>query len=77
MYLIVNLVFSHLGFWSGNLFLFVPFPDRCLLVPFYVLYDSNLTTYMSFLQRHWIEYYRILVVVICRVAIYFTFIDSC
>ena len=27
-YLIVNLVFSHLGFWSGNLL-----PDRCLLVP--------------------------------------------
>ena len=33
-YLIVNLVFSHLGFWSGNLFLIAPFPDRCLLVPF-------------------------------------------
>ena len=35
MYLIVNLVFSHLGFWSGNLFLIAPFPDRCLPVPFY------------------------------------------
>ena len=35
-YLIVNLVFSHLGFWSGNLFLIAPFPDRCLRVPFYV-----------------------------------------
>ena len=34
-YLIVSLVFSHLGFWSGNLFLIVPFPDLCLLVPFY------------------------------------------
>ena len=33
-YPIVNLVFSHLGFWSGNLFLIAPFPDRCLLVPF-------------------------------------------
>ena len=32
-YLIVSLVFSHLGFWSGNLFLIAPFPDRCLLVP--------------------------------------------
>ena len=32
--LIVSLVFSHLGFWSGNLFLIAPFPDRCLLVPF-------------------------------------------
>ena len=33
-YLIVSLVFSRLGFWSGNLFLIAPFPDRCLLVPF-------------------------------------------
>ena len=30
-YLIVSLVFSHLGFWSGNLFLIAPFPDLCLL----------------------------------------------
>ena len=29
----VSLVFSHLGFWSGNLFLIAPFPDLCLLVP--------------------------------------------
>ena len=33
-YLIVGLVFSRLGFWSGNLFLIAPFPDLCLLVPF-------------------------------------------
>ena len=33
--LIVSLVFSHLGFWSGNLFLIAPFPDLCLLVPFW------------------------------------------
>ena len=26
-YLIVNLVFFHLGFWSGNPFLVAPFPD--------------------------------------------------
>ena len=31
--LIVNLVFSHLGFWNGHLFLIAPFPDRCLPVP--------------------------------------------
>ena len=31
--LIVSLVFFHLGFWSGNLFLIAPFPDLCLLVP--------------------------------------------
>ena len=35
-YLIVSLVFSHLGFWSGNLFLIAPFPDLCLHVPFYI-----------------------------------------
>ena len=34
-YLIVGLVFSRLGFWSGNLFLTAPFPDLCLLVPSY------------------------------------------
>ena len=39
-YLIVSLVFSHLGFWSGNLFLIAPFPDLCLLVPF--SYNTNL-----------------------------------
>ena len=33
-YLVVSLVFSHLGFWSRNLFLIAPFPDLCLLVPF-------------------------------------------
>ena len=32
-YLIVNLVFSHLGFWSGNLSLVAPLPDHCLLLP--------------------------------------------
>ena len=34
-YLIVSLVFSHLGFWSGSLFLVAPFPDLCLLVLFF------------------------------------------
>ena len=46
-YLIVSLVFSHLGFWSGNLFLIAPFPDLCLLVPFshdaaHLVYESRL-----------------------------------
>ena len=36
--LIVSLGFSHLGFWSGNLFLIAPFPDLCLLVPFPTMY---------------------------------------
>ena len=31
-YLILNLVFSHLSFWSGNFFLVVPFPEYCLLL---------------------------------------------
>ena len=35
-YLIVGLVFSHIGFWSGNLFLISPFPNLCLLVRFHV-----------------------------------------
>ena len=39
-YLIVSLVFSHLGFWSGNLFLIAPFPDLCLLVPFCKNYEE-------------------------------------
>ena len=40
-YLIVSLVFSHLGFWSGNLFLIAPFPDLCLLVPYKGVYISQ------------------------------------
>ena len=40
-YLIVNLVFSNLGFWSENLFLIAPFPDRCLLVPFMVHLNNH------------------------------------
>ena len=40
-YLIVSF-FSHLGFWSGNLFLIAPFPDLCLLVPFYMFCISNI-----------------------------------
>ena len=39
-YLIVSLVFSHLGFWSGNLFLIAPFPDLCLLLHFFFQYQK-------------------------------------
>ena len=51
-YLIVTLVFSHLGFWSGNLFLIASFPDLCLLVPFstipYHCHDTlSLTRYRN------------------------------
>ena len=40
-YLTVSLVFSHLGFWSGNLFLIAPFPDLCLLLPFYTTQTTS------------------------------------
>ena len=34
-YLSVINFFPPLGLWSGNFFLIAPFPDHCLLVPFY------------------------------------------
>ena len=39
--LIVGLVFSRLGFWSGSLFLIAPFPDLCLLVPFFGISNTS------------------------------------
>ena len=45
--LIVGLVFSHLGFWSGNIFLIAALLDLCLLVPFnievYIRINKNKT----------------------------------
>ena len=57
-YLIVGLVFSHLGFWSGNLFLIAPFPDLCLLVPFY---DKLLSRYGLFVKvtHQYIQFYSV------------------
>ena len=53
-YLIVSLVFSHLGFWSGNLFLIAPFPDLCLLVPFRMVYTyRNLLGLLEFAIMLW------------------------
>ena len=49
-YLIVSLVFSHLGFWSGNLFLIAPFPDLCLLVPLYSC-TRNKNTYLAHMSN--------------------------
>ena len=43
-YLIVSLVFSHLGFWSGNLSLIAPFPDLCLLVPFFQIFTNAVSS---------------------------------
>ena len=52
-YLIVSLVFSHLGFWSGNLFLIAPFPDLCLLVPLHkYFFDMQLFKNSEF---GWVE----------------------
>ena len=48
--LIVNLVFSHLGFWSGNFFLIAPFPDHCLLVFFFIDYYTS--SFSSFNEKH-------------------------
>ena len=41
--------FSHLGFWSGNLFLVAPFPDLCLLVPYHKLRK----TFSKFYRTHY------------------------
>ena len=63
-YLIVSLFFSHLGFWSGNLFLIAPFPDLCLLVPFHrifilftISYDIRLVR--CFLTSTRYQYFKI------------------
>ena len=40
-YLIVSLVFSHLGVWSGSLFLIAHFPDLCLLVLFVQISENE------------------------------------
>ena len=50
--LIVSLVFSHLGFWSGNLFLIAPFPDLCLLVPFQHNRIISAYTQLKFSKLH-------------------------
>ena len=50
--LIVILVFSHLGFWSGNLFLIVPFPDLCLLVPFACFSSVLFYSFISEMNLH-------------------------
>ena len=62
-YLIVNLVFSHLGLWGGNLFLIAPFPDLCLLVLsvliiLHTLKDQNVAIplYVDFFaQDKWVK----------------------
>ena len=41
-YLIVNLVFSHLGLWIRDFFLIASFPDHCLLVTFFNLFHLRM-----------------------------------
>ena len=63
-YLIVSLGFSHLGFWSGNLFLIAPFPDLCLLVPFdhghaneRKVPETHMKDYCYYYYHHYYHYY--------------------
>ena len=59
-YLIVSLVFSHLGFWSGSLFLIAPFPDLCLLVLFQKSSSPELVISRKLgLNHRWLKYYNI------------------
>ena len=56
VYLTVNLVFSHLGFWSENFFLIASFPYRSLPLPLYMIILSfsttaQLTTLMLYSSR--------------------------
>ena len=47
-YLIINLAFFLLGFWSGNFFLIIaPFPDQCLLVALYLSQKSTVQLRLS------------------------------
>ena len=65
-YLIVSLVFSHLGFWSGNLFLIAPFPDLCLLVPSFLnrgyAFKGLLAVYKIHAKSSFIETTRVMAV---------------
>ena len=38
-FLFFFIFFFFFGFWSGTLFLIAPFPDLCLLVPFYDMFS--------------------------------------
>ena len=69
-YLIVGLVFSHLGFWSGNLFLIAPFPDLCLLVPFddHKVNDNDKSHFPVF-QNCWTQHVNVYFTQTCNIAI--------
>ena len=66
-YLIVNLVFSHLGFWSGNLFLIASFPDLCLPFLSIPLENSVFKKCVSIIYGHvWIAHSMVYVLVLQR-----------
>ena len=55
-YLIVNLVFPHLGFWSGNFFLIDPYSDRCLLLLFCIIPLSRLLCMIRELKNMYVSF---------------------
>ena len=74
-YLTVGLVFSHLGFWSGNLSLIAPFPDLCLLVPFYQN-DGNVLFCKYFYNDECFSCIIIILVVIAFIKFVFLFVAA-
>ena len=53
-YLIVNLVFTNSVFGVGILFLIAPFPDHCLLVPFYKTHKRGENGFVHFRNLYFI-----------------------
>ena len=70
-YVIVSLDFSHLDFWSGNLFLIAPSPDLCLLVPVHTMY--HIGTISDILHRgvdsldQWLEQWMFILAIRVRI----------
>ena len=52
-YLIVGLVFSRRGLWSGGLLLVAPFPDLCLFVPFQRRRRLNIMVIYMYIGPGW------------------------
>ena len=70
MYLIVSLVFSHLGFWSGNLFLIAPFPDLCLLVPLYKYCVKVISLHTNMQHLHFeLHFFKVITVDVFKKAV--------
>ena len=74
-YLIVSLAFSHLGFWSGNLFLIAPFPDLCLLVPFH-RYRFPCKIYVFLLQKELFHLKFVISAMTLVLSKFFRFLDG-